>query len=374
MKAKYSGNLLAALVFGMGGVLYQPTAQAGCCVYGPDIVNNHTTREVTGAIREINKKTETVVSEATKAIIENFVKETRKQRNAIATTVMYNAKTVRDTLVGLEQSKIRRDMEEPPGSCVTSEMPLNLLNSAKSAESYSRQEAAVITQNILSDSKAGEEVVFSNVATRSTHFKPRGDAYSLLMGASDNVSSTGNYTYSDEQLSDARSYVKDIFTGIRLPTGSDDSSKGKAIASQGRVGLVLSAFTDEVARRAAVPSLRGAVQGGGLEGFLKSDAGTVLLNSSGGLSYSGLLAADVDRRYLDPKWFADVASLSSSVSLNKEQLYLSATALKIQHEQLKALRKIEMQIAAQTLVHLTGGGGSSSGYSAGQLNQMFGGL
>lgn len=373
MKNRFLG-LLYAITVAIGFSSVPQDAEAKCCVYGPDIVNNHTTREVTGAIREINKNTNDTVSEATKAIIENFVKETRKQRNAIATTVMYNAKTVRDTLVGLEQSKIRRDMEEPPGSCITSEMPLNLLNSAKSAESYSRQEAAVITQSILSDSKAGEDLVFSNVATRNTHFKPRGDAYSLLMGASDNASSTSNHTYSDEQLSDARSFVKDIFTGIRLPSGGDESSKGRAIATQGRVGLVLSAFTDEVSRRAAVPSLKGAIQGGGLENFLKSDAGTTLLNSSGGLSYSGLLAADVDRRYLDPKWYADVGSLSSSVALNKEQLFLSATALKIQHEQLKALRKIEMQIATQTLIQLTGAAGSPSGYSAGQLNQMFSGL
>lgn len=371
------GTAVSGVFFGS---LFYSTISAACCVCILNIepiiahitTEHQTTREF--IVKRVNDNTNQVVSEATKAIIENFVKESRKERNAIATTVMYSAKTFRDTMIGLEQSRIRRDMEEPPGACTTSEMPANSLTANKASESYARQESSVIVQKIMADSKADPSVAYGNMASQNTNYANRGDAYSLLFGASDSSSATGNYTYNKDQLSDARSYVKDIFTGIRIPSGSDPTSKGKAIAEKGRMGIALSAFTDAIGRKSPVPSLGAAVKGGGLEQFLHSDAGAVLLNSEGGLSSSGLLAADVERRYSDPKWYADVAALSSPVSLGKEQLYMAATSLKIQHEQLKALHKIELQIAAQTLVNMTGSSSGQSGMSESQLNQIFGGL
>lgn len=349
-------------------------AQACCfCNVSPEARNIEAKlgQDIADAIRRINDHTTTEVVDARDQIIENYIKETRKQRNALASAIMQGSRSTRDTLIALETSRINRDMEPPPDGCTTSGLGQSLLKADRSKGMVARSEESLIMTKITANSRASASTVYANVAKKSRNFQNKGNFYSLWMGQSDSFSSMPSATFSGAQLEDARAYVEDLFSGIRLPAGGSAQGDGQGVIAKSMIGVPLSAFTDQLSRVAAVDFLGKEIQNGDLKRFLQTESGKTLMNPNGGMSFQGLLQADVERRYSDPTWYTSVSGMSSSVALGKESLFLDATLLKIAHEQLKVLNKIEMQIAANTLVTWQKAGGGS-GMSDAEIGKALG--
>ena len=365
--------LLGAIV--LGALFTSPNEAQACCFcnVSPEARNIEARlgQDIVDAIRKINDHTTQEVTDARDQIIENYIKETRKQRNALASAIMQGSRSTRDTLIALETNRINRDMEPPPDGCTTSGLGQSLLKADRSKGMVARSEEALLMTKILANSRASASTVYSNIAKKSRNFQNKGNFYSLWMGQSDSFSSMPSATLSGAQLEDARAYVEDLFSGIRLPAGGSAQGDGQGLVARAMIGVPLTAFTDQISRVAPVDFLGKEIQNGDLKRFLQTESGKTLMNSNGGMSFQGLLQADVERRYSDPTWYTSVSGMSSPVSIGKESLFLNATLLKVAHEQLKVLNKIEMQIAANTLVTWQKAGGGS-GMSDAEIGKALG--
>jgi len=309
-------------------------------------------------IRSVNQYTDARVTTAEREIVKTFTEETLKQKNSIVTSVMFGAKATRNTMIFLETAKLKRDMEAPPAACVTSDVPLAALNARASSESFARAEMMKLMDDIGAASAASSDVVMRNTANRKRNYGAVGNFAALHLGGSDTSAAVGAATFNNAQVEDARTYIRDLFAQVRISSGSTPEAKGKAISERSALSVIASAFTDDLARKSPVDSIGKSLKSGGFAGLLNSDVGRSLINASGGMSWNGLLTADVDRRYMDPEWTTEVSGLSSSVSLGKEQVFMMALGLKVQLETLKALRKIEQQMAVNSLLQMQGGQGS----------------
>lgn len=359
-RALVAGGIVSVVFMGV------PNEANACCVCNvePAVSNSrqaiiqHVSQEHT-ATKERISEMERVLSDILNKFRNEASEDGWKTRRMVSSSIMYGARSTRDTLVALETSRAKRDTEATPGACATGDIPQSAFTASNTADSIARAEAQKLAEQVAANSRSSDKVVYGNLSGRATNYKSRGDFNSLWMGASDSLGAASAKTFNSAQLEDAREYVKGLFAGVRVPNGGSAEDKGKAINVLSKASIIMSAFTDEIGRKSAVDAVGRAVRSGSLKSVFESDAGKSLVNDSGDMSWTALLTADVDRRYMDPVWYSGVAGLSSPVSVSKEIAYMNATSLKVQLETLKVLRKIEMQTAVQSLIMMdgTGGGG-----------------
>lgn len=342
-----------------GLISISSSAQAHYCPIDQviSVINSQHNTTRSEVVRQVNTNTNEVVTEAAKAIIKTFTMETAKQKNSIVTSVMFGAQATRNTMLFIDTARTKRDMEAPPAACVTSDVPLAALNARASSESFARAEMMKLMDDIGAASAASSDVVMRNTANRKRNYGAIGNFAALHLGGSDTSAAVGAATFNNAQVEDARTYIRDLFAQVRISSGNTPEARGKAISERSALSVIASAFTDDLARKSPVDSIGKSLKSGGFAGLLNSDVGRSLINASGGMSWNGLLTADVDRRYMDPEWTTEVSGLSSPVSLGKEQVFMMATSLKVQLETLKALRKIEQQMAVNSLLQMQGGQG-----------------
>ena len=160
-------------------------------------------------------------------------------------------------------------------------------------------------------------------------------ASSLLMGAG-SPGKSKDETFSADQEAAARAFIKNATTSKTLPMLNETQAKTdegrKYIAMQRAETAAMSlpqfAFSNALAKRMKVKDSNG--------------------------SPASFLSTEVNRRFANPNWLNEMATKSPEAAA-KEDVVLGALNVKLQHERLEVLNRIELLLAQMSINSTLGG-------------------
>lgn len=185
---------------------------------------------------------------------------------------------------------------------------------------------------------------------------------STIFDGAQAASDTGkvSLTFSDKQLAAATAYVRNLSAPVQLrdltkvEAQTDEGRRYLALKDsyQARVDLAMRPIEEWTSNRtkyaATVPILQAMLDGSGAAArYLAKLLPQVAPDwNTKGVSLHQMMAIDVARRYDNPDWVKEIASSSDQITLQREQLMISAQMASLMTKNLMETQKTNMYLGA----------------------------